>query len=73
VNKRTIEKKYKNKFRRVFAKTLSWALGAKVPPSRISFEVIEEDGKQKVIGHYHNYTMTLKIGQMEAADERVDS
>lgn len=70
MNKRTIEKKYKNKFRRVFAKTLSWALGAKVPPSRISFEVIEEDGKQKMIGRYHNYSLIVGIGQKEVTDDQ---
>lgn len=70
MNKRTIEKKYKNRFRRVFAKTLSWALGAKVPPSRISFEMIEEGGQQKLIGRYHNYTMELKIGHKEMADDQ---
>lgn len=70
MNKRTIEKRYKNRFRRVFARTLTWALGAKVPPSRISFEVIEEDGKQKMIGHYHNYSLIICIGQKEAADDQ---
>lgn len=67
MNKRTVEKKYKNKFRRVFAMALSYTLGAKVPPSRISFEVIEENGESKLIGHYHNYEIKVKLpGEKEA-------
>lgn len=65
MNQRTIEKKYKNKFRKLFARALSWSLGAKVPPARISFEVIEENGEQKLKGHYHNYSMTVRIGPKE--------
>lgn len=67
MNKRTVEKKYKNKFRRVFAMALSYTLGAKIPPSRISFEVIEEAGGPKLIGHYHNYEIKVKLpGEKEA-------
>lgn len=65
MNKRTIEKRYKNKFRKLFARALSWSLGTKVPPARISFEVIEENGEQKLKGHYHNYSMTVRIGPKE--------
>ena len=61
MNKRIIEKKYKKKFQNVFAKTLTCALGQKVPPSRIKFTYQDEEGHHVLIGHYQNYTMTVNL------------
>lgn len=72
MNKRITEKRIKNRFRKVFANTLSWALEAKVPPSRISMDIIEENGEHKMVGNYHNYTMTVRLPHCAKFEEAAD-
>ena len=50
MNKRITEKRYKNKFRKVFAKTMTDATGIKFKPSRIKFHCEEEDGHHYLTG-----------------------
>ena len=72
MNKRITEKRIKNRFRKVFAKILSWGLDAKVPPSRISMDIIEVDGEHQMVGNYHNYTMTVRLPHCAKFEEATD-
>ena len=68
MNKRITEKRYKNKFRKVFAKTMTDATGIKFKPSRIKFRCEDAEGHHYLIGSCRGWNLRANFSCAEAAD-----
>ena len=67
MNRRIREKRYKNKFRKVFARTMFEATGIKFKPSRIKFSCGDEDGHHYLIGTCRGWSLRANFSCAEAA------
>lgn len=62
MNKRMTEKRYKRKFQRVLANTMSFFLDRHIKPSRVRLSVYEMDGEAVwMIGRAQGLEMELRI------------
>lgn len=62
MNKRITEKRYKRKFQRVFAKSMSFFLDRHIKPSRVRLSLYEMDGEAMwMVGHAGGTSMRLRI------------
>ena len=67
MKKRIIEKRYKNRFRKVFAKTMTDATGIKFKPSRIKFRCEDAEGHHYLIGSCRGWSLRANFSCAEVA------